>query len=126
MPFKLLVVEDNVDSRTLLHHLLNLKGYVVSTAVDGAEGVYMAKSENPDLIITDLAMPNVDGLEMIKQLRTDPETADLPVILYTAFGSSDTAQEAMEAGATRIFSKPFDLERMLHFILESLGAAGDD
>lgn len=116
MPFKILIVEDVADSRDLLHHLLTAKDHLVSTAVDGAEGVYMAKAEKPDLIITDLTMPNMDGVEMIKQLRAEPETANTPIAVYAAFGSAETAQAAIEAGANHSFSKPFDLDDLIQLV----------
>lgn len=121
MPFKILVVEDNTDSRALLHHLLTVKDYLVGTASDGVEGVYMAKAELPDLIITDLAMPNLGGEELITLLRAEPETAGIPIVVYTAFSSTEGAEAAMKAGANQLFSKPLDLEKMLQFIADSLG-----
>jgi CheY-like chemotaxis protein len=122
---KILIVEDNTDSRNLLHHLFTGKKYGVSTAVDGAEGFYMAKAEKPDLIITDLMMPNVDGVDLIKQLRAEPETADIPIVIYTAFGLGETAQEALNAGANRLFSKPFDLDDLIQFAVDSLSQSGE-
>jgi CheY-like chemotaxis protein len=126
MPLKILIVEDNLDSRDLLHHLLNSKGYTVSTAVDGTEGLYMARAEHPDLIITDLAMPNVTGVEMIRQLREHPETANLQVIVYSAFGSHDDRRTVTEAGAKKVFSKPIDLDAMLEFISKSFPVTNDE
>lgn len=115
MDSKILVVEDNADSRNLLHFLLTSKGYHVITAIDGQEGLYMAKVENPDLIITDLTMPNMDGTELIKHIRSEAELADLPILIYTSY-ASDAVEPAIEAGATKPFYKPIDLDQMIEFI----------
>ena len=123
MSFKILIVEDNADSRNLLHFLFTSKGYVVNTASDGTEGLYLAKSEKPDIIITDLTMPNLDGIEMIKQTRLEPEIRDIPIIVYTAYGS-ELLESAMQTGATRAFSKPFDLDSLISFI-DSLSEASN-
>jgi CheY-like chemotaxis protein len=114
--FKILVVEDNADSRELLHFLLTSKGYNVSTAADGTEGLYMAKVEKPDLIVTDLTMPNMDGVELTKNIRLEPGISRIPIFVYTSFGS-DNAEPANRAGATRIFYKPIDLEKLIDSIL---------
>jgi CheY-like chemotaxis protein len=115
LPNKILVVEDNTDSRNLLHFYFTSQGYNVVTAGDGTEGLYMTKAEKPDVIITDLTMPNLDGVEMIKQLRAEPETSQVAIVVYTAFGS-DLTESAMQAGANKAFSKPFDLDDMVQFI----------
>src|SRR5205085_1526622 len=119
MSFKILVVEDNPDSRNLLHFLLTTKGFNATTAVDGAEGFYMAKVEKPDLVITDLMMPNVDGIELIKQIRAEPEIANVPILVYTAY-STETVEPAIEAGANKSFYKPVNLDGMLDYIHEIL------
>jgi CheY-like chemotaxis protein len=124
MSFKILIVEDNPDSRNLLHFLLTTKGFNASTAVDGAEGFYMAKVEKPDLIITDLTMPNVDGIELVKQIRAEPEIADIPILVYTAY-SMDTVEPAIQAGANKSFYKPVDLDEMIAHINELLSLRKD-
>jgi two-component system chemotaxis response regulator CheY len=114
-----LVVEDTLDTRELLHLYFTNAGFSVVTASDGTEGLYMAKIEKPDLILTDLAMPILDGLEMIKRLRGNPETAPIPIIIFTAHGSV-TAEEAQGAGADRIFYKPFDFEELVTIVRSML------
>jgi DNA-binding response OmpR family regulator len=108
---KILIVEDTLDTRELLHFFFTKAGYTVSTANDGQEGLYMAKAERPDLILTDISMPNVNGIEMIKQIRTDEQIADLPVIVFTALGAT-AEDEITEAGANRILYKPFDFDEL--------------
>jgi two-component system cell cycle response regulator DivK len=108
---KLLVVEDNSDTRDLLHHYFTNAGFTVVTAIHGGEGIYMAKAERPDLILTDISMPTMDGIDMIRQIRADAETAEIPILVFTAYGSS-TIDEALEVGATQAFYKPFDFDEL--------------
>lgn len=111
MPYKILIIEDNTATRLVLHHYFKNAGYDVDLAVDGEEGLYMAKSEKPDLIITDVAMPKLDGIEMIKQIRSEPQTAKIPILIFTAVGSFET-EEALEAGANQLFFKPSDFHEL--------------
>jgi DNA-binding response OmpR family regulator len=119
-PSKLLIVEDSLDTRELLHFYFTRAGYTVSTAGDGQEGLYMAKAEKPDLIITDVNMPNMDGIEMVKAIRSDEEIAHLPILIFSAVSSS-TDEELAEAGANRIFHKPFDIDELQKVVREFLG-----
>ena len=106
MPHKILVVDDTVDTRDLLHLYLTGEGFTVITAADGGEGLYRAIADRPDLIITDINMPNLDGVSMIKQMRAEPELTQTPIIALTAYGK-DFAQKAIEAGASGTRQKPF-------------------
>ena len=115
MSMKILIVEDNLDSREMLHFLLTSHGYDVKTAVDGLEGLYMTKAEKPDLIITDLAMPNCDGSEMISVIRALPEIADIHIVVYTGFDSK-LAKSEIAGTANKTFSKPFDLEALIEHV----------
>jgi|SRR5687768_7862540 CheY-like chemotaxis protein len=117
---KILIVEDNRDTREALQHYFTNAGYEVPTAVDGGEGISMAKAEKPDLILTDIAMPNMDGTDMIRQLRSEPETAEIPILIFTA-RSSSMAEKAMAAGATEAFYKPFDFDDLRKVVRERLG-----
>ena len=108
---KILVIEDNQDTLELLHLYFTNVGYTVVTAVDGAEGLYRAKAEKPDVIITDLSMPNMDGLEMLKQIRSDAETAHIPIAVFTAHGK-ETLDTLKTAGADKVFLKPFDFDEL--------------
>jgi DNA-binding response OmpR family regulator len=125
MPFKILIVEDNTDTRLALHHYFTNAGYDVPTAVDGQEGHYMAKAEQPDLIITDIAMPKLDGLEMIKQIRSTPETAKIPILVFTAVGNLNT-EETLAAGADQIFFKPSEFGELRKVVREMLHEANDE
>lgn len=111
MPYKILVVEDNPDSRELLHYYLTNEGYTVPTAVDGREGLSMAKAEQPDLILTDIAMPEMDGLEMIKQIRSQAKGSITPIVIFTAHHTL-TLEGAMRVGANQVFHKPVNFDEL--------------
>lgn len=119
MPKKILVVEDNIDTRQMLHHYLTQAEFTVVVAVDGRDGLYMVGAERPDLIITDINMPEIDGIGMIKNLRTQSEFKDLPIIALTAYGV-DERDEAIRAGANRALDKPTDLDALVIDVEELL------
>ncbi|HXI88791.1 MAG TPA: response regulator [Blastocatellia bacterium] len=106
-PGKILVVEDNVDSRDLLAKLLGMSGYEVSSAPDGESGYAAALKDVPDLIITDINMPRMDGIALLKKVRLESLLTQTAVLVVTAFGG-EAAREAVEAGADAATAKPFD------------------
>lgn len=108
-PGKILVVEDNVDSRDLLAKLLGMSGYEVLSASDGESGYATALKQVPDLIITDINMPGMDGIALLKKVRLESPLAGTAVLVVTAFGG-EAAREAIEAGADAATSKPFDFD----------------
>jgi two-component system chemotaxis response regulator CheY len=120
MSKKILIVEDNLDMREVMHLYLTGEGFTVVTACDGREGLYMAKAERPDLIITDLNMPQLDGITMIKELRRLPEFKKLPILVFTAFGLEDR-DNAIRGGADRAVDKPAHFESLIDDIHELLG-----
>jgi two-component system, chemotaxis family, chemotaxis protein CheY len=101
----ILVVEDNADTRALMKSILELSRFKVVLAVDGMDGIEQACAESPDLIITDISMPRLNGLEMIQQLRAMPEFKTTPILAVTAHGM-DKAMEAIKAGANRALARP--------------------
>jgi two-component system chemotaxis response regulator CheY len=115
MPKTILVVEDTVDTRELIHLYLTNEDFTVITSADGGEGLYRAKSDHPDLIITDINMPNLSGLDMIKQLREEPGTAKTPIIALTAYGK-DFSEQAMSAGASDTMQKPFEFDALVALV----------
>ena len=119
MERKILVVEDHPDSRDLLALYLRMQGYTVYTAEDGREGMKLVHLDCPDLIITDLSMPHMDGAELIRQVRQIPECSDLPIIVMTAYGSEEEAA-ARRLGADHAISKPLDYEALLRQISKLL------
>lgn len=115
MPATLVVVEDNADLRELLAFYLQLHGYTVVAAEDGEAALRKIREQPPDLVITDIGMPKMDGISMIKELRRSPETHHLPVLVLTAYRAK-SVNEAMEAGATQATYKPVQLETLVRMI----------
>ncbi len=105
----ILIVEDHAISRQMLSNLLGYKGHRVLHAADGVEALAQARAERPDLIITDVVMPAMDGLELVRQLRGDPALSNTPAIFYTA-ASLRTGSRQIEEGCgnCRILTKPSD------------------
>ncbi|MDX6288559.1 MAG: hypothetical protein QOH42_358 [Blastocatellia bacterium] len=118
----ILVVEDYPDSRTLLSSLLRAKGYKVVEARDGKEGLLQANRVTPDLILMDLAMPEMDGIEATRQLRQRRTLSCTPIFAISAYATSDVKDDAMAAGCAEIFAKPLDIESLLGRIKATLGA----
>jgi len=116
---KILVVEDHPDSRDLLALYLRMQGYTVYTAEDGREALKLIQLDCPHLIITDLSMPHMDGVEMIKQVRQIPECRTTPIIVMTAY-SNDEESAACRAGANQSISKPIEYESLIHQISQLL------
>jgi CheY-like chemotaxis protein len=106
---KILVVEDNVDSLDLLAKLLGMNGYEVWSASDGESGYAAALKQIPDLIITDINMPRMDGIALLKKVRCESLLAGTAVFVVTAFGG-EAAREAIDAGADAATAKPFDFD----------------
>ncbi len=110
---KILLVEDNEMNRDMLSRRLQRKGYEVVIAVDGGEGVAMAHSQAPDLILMDMSLPVLDGWEATRKLKAAPETAAIPVIALTAHAMATDREKAMEAGCDDYDTKPIELPRLL-------------
>lgn len=117
-PGRILVVEDNTDSRDILSKLLRMCGYEVNSASDGESGYEAALKQVPDLIITDINMPVMDGIELLKKVRNEGLLARTAVLVVTAFGD-EAAREAIEAGADASAAKPFDFDGFIDTV-ESL------
>ena len=110
---KILLVEDNEMNRDMLSRRLIKKGYEVVIALDGEQGLAMAKSESPVLILMDLSLPIIDGWEAIRRLKADAETRATPVIALTAHAMSGDRETAIAAGADDYDTKPIELVRLL-------------
>ena len=113
---KILLVEDNEMNRDMLSRRLLRKGYDVLTAKDGAEGVTIAASEKPDLILMDMSLPVLDGWEATRQLKAAPETRSIPVIALTAHAMASDREKATKAGCDDYDTKPIELPRLLEKI----------
>ena len=118
----ILVIEDYTDSRTLLSSLLRAKGYKVVEARDGKEGLLQANRVTPDLILMDLAMPEMDGVEAPRQLRQRNTLSRTPIFAISAYATADVKDDAIEAGCAEVFAKPLDIESLLVRIKATLGA----
>jgi two-component system cell cycle response regulator DivK len=114
----ILYVEDNELNRKMLRHLLRNTSYRLIEAHDGEAGVTMARSEHPDLILMDVQLPKISGIEATRTLRADPATAATPIIAITSFALSGDEQRAKEAGASAYLAKPYSPFQLLGMIKE--------
>ena len=110
---KILIIEDEKDIRDLLQHYLKREGYEVKSAQDGESGLQKIRKERFDLLLLDLMLPQVDGLEICRNLRSRPETADLPIIMITAKGEESDRIVGLEMGADDYITKPFSPREVL-------------
>lgn len=113
MPKKIVVIEDDQDILNLLSHYLGKEGYSVKSAQDGARGLKLIKQETPDLVVLDLMLPELDGLEVCKRLRMDPRTSTLPMIMLTAKGEESDKIVGLELGADDYVTKPFSPKELV-------------
>ena len=110
---KILYVEDNDDNVYMLNARLTRAGHTVVVATDGAQGVAMAGSEQPDLILLDLSLPVLDGWEAARRIKAAPETSRIPIIALTAHAMSGDEQKARAAGCDDFDTKPVDIKRLI-------------
>jgi len=118
----ILLVEDNEMNRDMLKRRLERRDFSVVIAVDGLQGVQMAKSENPDLILMDMSLPEMDGWQATRELKADDEVKNIPVIALTAHAMSGDREKAMEAGCDDYETKPIDFDRLLGKINQKLAS----
>lgn len=118
---KILLVEDNEMNRDMLSRRLSRKGFVVVVAVNGQEGVDLALSEKPDLILMDMSLPVLDGWEATRRVKANPQTAGIPVIALTAHAMVQDKEQAMAAGCDEFDTKPVEMPRLLEKIGGFLG-----
>jgi two-component system, cell cycle response regulator DivK len=119
---KILLVEDNEMNRDMLSRRLQKRGYEVSMAMDGRQGIEMARAGGFDLILMDMSLPEIDGWEATRQLRAVPETRTVPIIGLTAHAMSGDREKALEAGCNDYDTKPVELPRLLAKIETLLGS----
>tara|TARA_Y100001934_G_C12132381_1_gene668484 strand:- start:224 stop:592 length:369 start_codon:yes stop_codon:yes gene_type:complete len=110
---KILLVEDNEMNRDMLSRRLIRRGYEVVMADDGAKGVEMASSENPDLILMDLSLPVLDGWEATRRIKGADATKAIPIIALTAHAMKTDEEKAIDAGCDDFDTKPVDLNRLI-------------
>lgn len=110
MPAKILVVEDHSDSREILVFQLRHVGYEAIGAETAEEGIEKALAEGPDVVVMDLGLPGLDGIEATVRLKQNPQTAHIPVIALTAWGEQFHKEKALEAGMVEYLTKPARLQ----------------
>jgi CheY-like chemotaxis protein len=118
---KILLVEDNEMNRDMLSRRLERRGYEVVIAVDGQQGVDLAQSTHPDLILMDMSLPVIDGWEATRQLKARDDMKTTPIIALTAHAMSGDREKALEAGCDDYDTKPIELPRLLGKIEALLG-----
>ena len=110
---RILLVEDNEMNRDMLSRRLQRKGYDVLIAMDGEQGVAMARAEQPDLILMDMSLPVLDGWEATRKIKADPSVAAVPVMALTAHAMAGDQERCVAAGCDDYDTKPVDLARLL-------------
>lgn len=118
---KILIVEDNLANRVLMRDLLHYHGYEVIMAMNGEEGIRLANSEKPDLILMDIQMPVMNGFAAIQTLKANPKTASILIIAVTSFAMPGDEERLRAVGADAYISKPIntrEVPRLIHTLLE--------
>lgn len=121
MSYRILVVEDDDMNRDMISQRLELRGYLVVTAVDGREGVDLARIEAPDLILMDVNLPELDGWEATRCLKAEHATRHIPVVALTAHAMASDRLKALQAGCDEYETKPLDFPRLLAKMESLLG-----
>ena len=122
---KILIVEDNEMNRDMLSRRLTKRGYEIVIAVDGQQGIDMAVSEAPDLILLDMSLPVIDGWEAARRLKADEATSAIPVIALTAHAMEGDREKSLAAGCDDYDTKPVELKRLMGKIQTFLGTGED-
>jgi CheY-like chemotaxis protein len=117
----ILVIEDSSDTRELLSVLLHKQGYKVVLAQSGLEGLLKAKGSYPDLILMDLTLPEMDGIEAARRIHETPELSHVPIFVVSAYLNPEIEAEVRAAGCMEMFGKPFDFDSLLETISITLG-----
>ncbi len=113
MSKRILIIEDQEDNRAILRDLLSQAGYELIEAVDGEEGVELAQSERPDLILMDIQLPLIDGYEATRRIKAKPELKSIPIIAVTSYALSGDEAKARAAGCDGYVTKPFSPRDLL-------------
>lgn len=119
---RILLVEDNEDNRDMLSRRLERRGHEVIIAVNGLEGVEKATAERPDIVLMDISLPEIDGYEATRRIRSDETISRTPIIALTAHAMAGDRERAIEAGCDDYDTKPIELPRLLQKIETLIGA----
>lgn len=122
MPSKVLIIDDETDVLVLLGMRLRQQGYETLTASCGEDGLQVIKEQRVDVILLDIMMPGIDGYEVLKQLKADPATKNIPVIMVSAKKQAEDIQKAKTLGAADYVGKPIDFQRLLNIIREAVSS----
>jgi len=122
---KILIVEDNLMNMELATDLLEASGYVVIQAVTAEEGIKLARAELPDLILMDISLPGMDGLEATAVLKQDPATKGINVVAMTAHAMKGDEEKALAAGGSGYITKPIDTREFPKTVARFIDSAGD-
>ncbi len=114
--FRILLIEDHPMNRDMLVRRLRRRGFYMLEAVDGLQGVAVARQHHPDLILLDISIPEIDGYEVARRLRADPQTAGIPIVALTAHALEEDRQRALDAGCDEYTTKPVDFKALLAII----------
>jgi DNA-binding response OmpR family regulator len=116
------VAEDDPEVRNLVLHWLNRKGFSVEGVADGTKALELVRARHPAAVVLDWVMPGIEGHELCRLLKEDPETEHIPIVMLTARGKESDVRAAFEHGADEYLTKPFDMEE-LHHLLSALIAS---
>ena len=111
-PPRVIIIDDDADAITAAEHILSVRGFEPAGFQDPGEGLAAISENPPDVIILDIEMPNTTGFEILEHLKKDPETADIPVLIFTSDPSRENVQKAIEGGAKGFLAKPFDAKSL--------------
>ncbi len=118
MSKQILIIEDQEDNRRIMSDMLNAAGFEVIEAVNGEDGVSMAESHVPDLILMDIQLPRIDGYEATRRIKAQPDLSAIPIIAVTSYALSGDDKKAFEAGCDAYLGKPFSPRELLAKIRE--------
>ena len=120
----ILIVEDNEKNMKLARDILQAKGYTTLEAITGEEGVRLAQEKKPDLVLMDIQLPGINGIEAFRQLRADPQTAAIPVVALTASVTPTDRTQITAAGFTAFLSKPINLKEFVETVKRVVESGG--
>lgn len=118
---KILIVEDNDLNLKLFRDLLSAHGYHIAETKEGLEALEIARKFKPDLVLMDIQLPEISGLEITRRMKADPETAHIPIVAVTAFAMKDDEEKILRAGCQAYMSKPISIGPFLHTVRKFLG-----
>jgi two-component system, cell cycle response regulator DivK len=124
MKKQVLIVEDNEKNMKLARDLLDAKGYATLAAVNGVDGVRQAKEHIPDLVLMDIQLPDINGIEAFEQLRADPRTEAIPIVAFTASVTPTDRTRVMQAGFDGFLSKPINIKEFLATVKRMVEGGG--